>query len=41
MIENVTQIKFGITMNVHLSSKIRKNIKRAKKIIFGILVDVL
>ena len=40
MVENVTQIKSGITINVVVSAKIKKNIC-AKKIIFEILLHVL
>ena len=41
MVENVTQIKSWITINVNVSAKIKKNIMRTKKIIFGIQVHVL
>ena len=40
MIENVIQIKSGITINVGASLKILKNIMCVKKIIFGILLHV-
>ena len=38
MVENVIQIKSGITTNVDVSAKIGENIMCAKKIIFEILV---
>ena len=41
LVENVIQIKIGITVNGDVSAKIRENITCAKKIIFGILVCVL
>ena len=41
MVENVTQIKIGIMINVNVSVKIKKNIMRAKKIIFQILLHVI
>ena len=41
MVENVIQIKSGITINVGASVKILKNIVCAKKIIFGILLHVV
>ena len=41
MVENVIQIKRGITINVDVSKKIRENIKCAKKNRFGILVHIL
>ena len=40
MVENVTQIKIGIMINVNVSVKIKKNM-RAKKIIFQILLHVI
>ena len=41
MVKNVTRIKIGITINVGASAKIRKNIMRLKKIIFGILLHIV
>ena len=41
IVENVTQIKGWITINVDLSVKIWKNIVCANKIIFGILLHVI
>ena len=41
MVENVIQIKSGITINVGASVKILKNIVCSKKIIFGILLHVV
>ena len=41
MVENVTQIKIGIMINVNVSVKIKKNIRREKKIIFQILLNVI
>ena len=41
MIENLIQIKSGITINTDVSAKIRENIVCVKKIIFGVLVLVL
>ena len=41
MVENVIQIKSGITINVGASVKFLKNIVCAKKIIFGILLHVV
>ena len=38
MVQNVIQIKSGTTTNVDISVKILKNIMRAKKIIFGIML---
>ena len=35
IVENVTRIKNGITINVGVSVKIRKNIASGKKIIFA------
>ena len=35
MIENVTQIKSGITINIDVSAKIWENIKCAKKLYLG------
>ena len=40
-VENEFQIKSGITINVGVSAKIRKNIMCAKKIIFGIVLHLL
>ena len=40
IIENVTQIKNGITINVDLSKKIRKTM-RVKEIIFEIVLRLL
>ena len=39
MADNVTRIKSGITINVSVSAKIKKNIMYTKKIIFGILLQ--
>ena len=36
--EDLTRIKSGITINVSVSAKIKKNIMCAEKIIFGILL---
>ena len=41
MVENVTQIKRGIKINVGASVKIKKNIVCTKKIIFGILLHLV
>ena len=41
MVENVTRIKSGITINVGATVKIGKNIMCAKNIIFGILLHVV
>ena len=41
MVENIIQIKSGITINVDVSVEIRKNIICAKKIIFRILLHVV
>ena len=38
MVQNVIQIKSGTTTNVDISVKTLKNIMRAKKIIFGIML---
>ena len=38
MVENITQIKIEVKINVDVSAKIRENIRCVKKIIFGILV---
>ena len=40
-VENVTQIKTGITTNDDVSVKIQKNIACAKKNTFGILLHVV
>ena len=40
MVENVTQIKSGITVNANVNAKIQENILCAEKITFGILVHV-
>ena len=40
-VENVIQIKSGITINVDMSLKIKKTQDCAKKIIFGILLHVV
>ena len=40
MVENIPQIKCGITINVNMSRKLQENIMRAKNIIVGILVHV-
>ena len=39
--ENVIQIISGITVNIDVIKKIRKNIMSVKNITFGILVNVL
>ena len=39
MVENVIQVKIGITINTIKGPKIRENIKYGKK--FGILIHVL
>ena len=41
MVKNEIQINSGITINVDVSAKIKKNIMCAKKIIFAILVHAL
>ena len=41
MIENVTRMKSGITINVGVSVKIRKNIMFVKKVISGMLLHVV
>ena len=41
MVVNIVQIKSGITINVDVSVKIRKNIMFPKKNIFGILLHVV
>ena len=41
IVENIIQIKSGITIIVDASAKIREKIRLLKKIIFGILVHVL
>ena len=41
MIENVSQIKNGITINGGASEKIGKNLMCAKMVIFGILLHVV
>ena len=41
MVEYVTQIKSGITIQVRVSVKLQKNIVCAKSIIFGILLHVV
>ena len=41
MVENTTQMKSGITINVDASVKIQKNIMRVNKIIFGILLQAV
>ena len=38
---NVTRIKIGRPINIGVSEKIPKNIMRAKRIIFGILIHVV
>ena len=40
MVENLTQIKSGITVNVCVSVKFQTNMMCVKKIIFGILLHV-
>ena len=40
MVENVTQIKSAITINVDVSVKIQKKVICGGKIIFGILLRV-
>ena len=41
IVENVTQMKSGIIMNVGTSVEIHKTITYVKKVIFGILLHVL
>ena len=41
MIENLIQIKNGITINVGASAKIPDNIACGKEVIFGILLHVV
>ena len=42
MVKNVAQIKYGITINISVSAKVRKKaICAKKKSIFGILLHVL
>ena len=41
MVENVTQIKSGIIINVGVSGKIQKDIMHVKKITFKILLHVV
>ena len=41
MLENVTQIKSGITINVGVSVKIQNNIVCTKKVLFRILLHVV
>ena len=41
MVENLTQIKSGITVNVCVSVKFQTNMMCVKKIIFGILLHVV
>ena len=41
MVENVTQIKSGITINFGVSAKIQKNMITENRIIFGILLQEL
>ena len=41
MVENVTQIKSGITINVGVSVKIQKNIPCMKKVLYVILLNVV
>ena len=41
IVENVTQIKSGITITVGASVKIHKNIVCLNKVIFGILLHVV
>ena len=41
MVQNITQIKSGITINVDVSAKIRKNFMCLKNITLGILVYAL
>ena len=41
VIENVVQIKSGITINVDASVKIGNNLMCREKILFGILVQVV
>ena len=40
MVENVVQIKNRMTINVNVSVQTLKNIIRAKKVIFGIFLQV-
>ena len=41
MVENATQIKSGITINVGVTAKIQKNIMHVKKIIFQIMLHLV
>ena len=41
MVENVIQIKSGMTINIGASVKIQKNIMSAEKTIIGILLDLI
>ena len=41
MVENETQIKSAVTINVGTSVKIKKKHRVCKKVIFGILLHVL
>ena len=41
MVENITQIKSGLTINVDVSAKTQASIICAKRIIFGVLIYVL
>ena len=40
-VKNLTQIRFGTTINVALTEKIRRNVMRVEKVIFGILLHVV
>ena len=40
MLENLSQIKSGITINVDVNARIWENIMYARKVIFGVLVHV-
>ena len=40
-VKNLTQIRFGTTINVALTEKIRRNVMRVEKVIFGILPHVV
>ena len=41
MVENLTEIKNGITINVGVSAKTRKNTMCAKNVISGILLQIV
>ena len=41
MVEKVTGIKSGITINFCVTAKVQKNIMSQRKVIFGILLHVV